>query len=873
MSTPDRSPQGSDDDEDLFGTPMQPLGVAQALELPNPVNLDVNFSETPVAPVVATDPCDIAAATEAAAVTAAVNEAVSVRKAKRKSPMGTTTARNKKKSKEETKIKIGCRIQSQRKILYLCGRLSQQQQDFMKEYPNNYRFYGTVMSGKGATGYTVDYDLFPAEHKRVIGLMRQRLTVMKLGAEEPSMPNSAQLIAEELEDQRRKEAKMDPYTKSIVDFLRLKDEEVATADLFEMKLKDTPAIEWQIIADGVNITDQPLDHPEELHLKKDIDFGKDSLDTILFREFMPDVKGHAALMDEFFADKRAPYHSLVQEEKIKFHQQEDEEDYDWIVKQCYLLLIAAITEPETGIDNLWKKGKTRGRHSHADFGKYVPINVFKCFIAAAPFMFCDKKWWYAHKRDRDWEVFTPVLESFNKKRRALFLCQLLMMDESMSAWKPKTSKLGGMPNIVNEPRKPVDLGAQLRNAVECLTGVLMYQEPTMGPERQRMKDFFYKHKDSLTVETTSLPRKEPMSAHTAEVLRLAHGSALKEDGWCGGDAWFGSVMSCIELRTRLNVHSTFIIKGHTQYFPIHVLERILKVRHGSRAAGHWVTMRAVISGVPLTAIAYAWSQRGVSYFITTTGNTTPSPHFYESKFEDEWGNVESRELPRPEIIHFFYEYAPLIDEHNKARQSLLALEKRWQTRNPWFRLICTVLGMSIVDMFRLYRYYEIKIHGREQTDVDEFRLIQFTDYICGGMREWQYKRQRRNPQRRVNLVRIRNEDTGDTNLEPTAWQVQKKNLKVGNPITLQCYVCRKYLKENGSTTYRATSWWCKECHMPLCELDRTGKDGGREMSCQDEHCCTEEVAFGCNHMHPKAMAVPKELQISLWPRRSNRARV
>ena len=91
--TPDRSPQGSDDDEDLFGTPMQPLGIAQAVELrPNPVNLDANFAALPI--VVATDPGDIAAATEAAAVTAAVNEAVvdnsagSVRKAKRKSPMG-----------------------------------------------------------------------------------------------------------------------------------------------------------------------------------------------------------------------------------------------------------------------------------------------------------------------------------------------------------------------------------------------------------------------------------------------------------------------------------------------------------------------------------------------------------------------------------------------------------------------------------------------------------------------------------------------------------------------------------------------------------------------------------------------------------------
>ena len=164
-------------------------------------------------------------------------------------------------------------------------------------------------------------------------------------------------------------------------------------------------------------------------------------------------------------------------------------------------------------------------------------------------MYCDEKWWYADKRDRDWEVFTPVLDSFsNQERKALFLCQLLMMDESMSPWKPKTSNLGGLPNIVNEPRKPVDLGVQFRNSVECLSGILVYQEATMGPEQQQLKDYYFSHAESLMInKKTSLPRNENMSAHTAEVLRQVDGAQLSVDGWCGGDAWFGSDMTCVEL--------------------------------------------------------------------------------------------------------------------------------------------------------------------------------------------------------------------------------------------------------------------------------------------------------------------------------------
>jgi len=51
---------------------------------------------------------------------------------------------------------------------------------------------------------------------------------------------------------------------------------------------------------------------------------------------------------------------------------------------------------------------------------------------------------------------------------------LLMLDESMSAWRPKTSKYGGLPNYTFEPRKPVPLGTMFKNAVECITGIFMY---------------------------------------------------------------------------------------------------------------------------------------------------------------------------------------------------------------------------------------------------------------------------------------------------------------------------------------------------------------------------------------------------------------
>lgn len=63
------------------------------------------------------------------------------------------------------------------------------------------------------------------------------------------------------------------------------------------------------------------------------------------------------------------------------------------------------------------------------------------------------------KRDKEWDVFKPALKEYNEKRRALIEVMICVLDESMSGWKPKTSKTGGMPNVSFEPRKPVDLGA------------------------------------------------------------------------------------------------------------------------------------------------------------------------------------------------------------------------------------------------------------------------------------------------------------------------------------------------------------------------------------------------------------------------------
>ncbi|KAG7344005.1 hypothetical protein IV203_022013 [Nitzschia inconspicua] len=130
----------------------------------------------------------------------------------------------------------------------------------------------------------------------------------------------------------------------------------------------------------------------------------------------------------------------------------------------------------------------------------------------------------------------------------------------------------------------------------------------MDAEVQARKKYYHIEDDPLRRETTSLPGNPVMPAHTAEVLRQVEASGVIPGGWVGGDAWFGSVATSVEVFKRFSVHSTFIVKNNQDFFPMKALRAVLDARHGDRPAGHWVTMTTTISGVPLIDVDVDASQ-------------------------------------------------------------------------------------------------------------------------------------------------------------------------------------------------------------------------------------------------------------------------
>ena len=414
------------------------------------------------------------------------------------------------------------------------------------------------------------------------------------------------------------------------------------------------------------------------------------------------------------------------------------------------------------------------------------------------------------------------------------------MDESMSAWRPKTSQFGGLPNLTYEPRKPKPLGTMFKNGVEATTGIMVTQDVVQGSSEQRDKKY--------DGEVSSLPLHEPVMAHVAETLRQCESANLVKGGWVGGDAWFGSIPCVVELMNKLGVYSTFIIKQNVQYCPLQVIQRIMQVRNKQgRRAGRHVVMKATIGGVDLFLLAYAWSNKRAAYIVSSCGTTVQHEIPYRSKFTDDYGNVTFKEIPRPSIAHFYFELCPLIDNHNKDRQGVLALEDCWPTKNPWFRLMTTMIGMSVVDMHRWDRNrrsggeaFEWLNNSDERPDFLKVRSM--ANLIARGMHAPHmryYNKEKPRPPLPVRAVQSGKSQSLSriTNAEGETKRTPKQRGGKTREYQQTCFICRQYQKSGTNT-----QWWCNKCNMPLCSMQTLR----REVSCYDEHCANQgDPVLGC----------------------------
>jgi len=147
---------------------------------------------------------------------------------------------------------------------------------------------------------------------------------------------------------------------------------------------------------------------------------------------------------------------------------------------CYSQSGAALFSEGKDQDDSWDTITHKAR-----FDRYMKLYRFKEFRHFLPKIFEQPM-----EKDSDpWYCFSSAVNEFNEIRNELVQSShVKVLDESMSAWHPRTSKNGGLPNISYIIRKPEPLGTEFKTVCCQSTGVMIWLEIQRGK-------YYYLHFD------------------------------------------------------------------------------------------------------------------------------------------------------------------------------------------------------------------------------------------------------------------------------------------------------------------------------------------------------------------------------------------
>ncbi|GAX16789.1 hypothetical protein FisN_UnNu081 [Fistulifera solaris] len=339
--------------------------------------------------------------------------------------------------------------------------------------------------------------------------------------------------------------------------------------------------------------------------------------------------------------------------------------------------------------------------------------------------------------DDPWHPILGLLNGYNENRkRTVASSSKIVLDESMSPFKPRTTKTSSLPHLQFILRKPKPLGVEYKNAICPKTKMILFQEVQRGKEPMRKAEL-----------------SQLIGTNAACAIRLILGSVYCGAGSHGersaaldqgrrylatGDSWFGSAKTaeCVKLlwpdgngkykidRSRgenPNGHE-FIgsVKANSGRFP----KKELRSRMKHYPSGSHLVMQCCTpeTNIQLVAVGYKFNSKTTLCFVMTrnAGQTSPGPKPYVARFNDTYGNVKERRIKRPAVLSEYFADSDAIDSHNHCHQHRLGLEKYWLTQNPWFRNNCTLIGMTAIDAFRAITH-----HVKELRENKEFKVAAF----------------------------------------------------------------------------------------------------------------------------------------------------
>jgi hypothetical protein len=194
-----------------------------------------------------------------------------------------------------------------------------------------------------------------------------------------------------------------------------------------------------------------------------------------------------------------------------------------------------------------------------------------------------------------------------------------------------------------------------------------------------------------------------------------------------GNSWFGHVRLADNLGQQ-GVRAMLQIKtGHALY-----PAKFMKEKLNEAPGGCWITMKGKVPrGTDLLDIDYKYNSKRVLKFVATAeAGSTKAGVPYDMKFCDAFNNVCVRKVERPAIVSQFFDDSNCIESHNHVRQFEFALEKRWFTRDPFFRLHTTLTGMTVTDVWRLCQYHKLISNAKDEDGLNLLTIKKSTGVLA-----------------------------------------------------------------------------------------------------------------------------------------------
>ncbi len=373
------------------------------------------------------------------------------------------------------------------------------------------------------------------------------------------------------------------------------------------------------------------------------------------------------------------------------------------------------------------------------------------------------------QREDGWFPIRGFIDAFNKNRAATVSPGwITVVDESMMKWKGE-----GLPHLSFVPRKPEPLGCEVKNLLDVISGIMLHLEICEAKEDMGTKKWCDKYPKS-----------------SATTLRICE--SLKDQGvLVCGDSWFTSATTAVAMRKELKIHFTGNVKTAYRKFPRAYLRALLPDEEGDR--GKHVVAKAKISGVDL--IAVGWNNHHLITYVSTCGVTTPGTQYGVRR---SWGK---KWFDRPDLVEKYMFAAPGIDQHNRDRQSTLGLEYAWDTDNCWARMYHCLIGITVVDAWRAYRYFR-EGGGERHTSIIDF-YMELSDQLIHN--KWGGAIQEEKKEAPVSALGDLEDFTGHPIVKMKTQRTCVKCSRVNNARSL-------------------TYWKCTKCDIYLC---RDGQ-GGRQ---------------------------------------------